>query len=495
MAKSFPGVRTKECMDILKTKDLLPAPTLNTKIFKGLENWVIQTAENTNAPVDYVAFSLLAGAAGIIGLSRIISTQTDWVQHCAIWLGIVGDPSSGKSPAIKPIRDILNTIEKERKPYYLKAYRHWEGAYVIAEQKEKEWHRKIKKNPKDNLSRPDDAVLPEQPSPYHLLYGDTTQESIAEELGRNVKGALVLRDELSGWIESMNRYSSGHSEKSFWLETFSGGKFIINRVKFGTDRHEIEDLMASVFGTIQPKKLIQTVFKDSGDGFLARFLWVYPAPIPPAIPSKKPSETVVYGTFKKLDALMDPYKGDVGKQRKCLYLNNSAQSYFEQWLLPHMEKTREEESKLNEFLGKGQGYVLHLALLLELLWWASSKYPEPTEISLEAIQAAIELYDTYLTPMCERVYNMYYSPTKNIEARALARWIIENKPQSFILRDVYNNGNIANLRRKEQAEKAANKLIALGWLHSDSSRAGTTAGRKRTTYYVNPEVYELAENY
>ena len=68
-------------MDILKTKDLLPAPTLNTKIFKGLENWVIQTAENTNAPVDYVAFSLLAGAAGIIGLSRIISTQTDWVQH------------------------------------------------------------------------------------------------------------------------------------------------------------------------------------------------------------------------------------------------------------------------------------------------------------------------------------------------------------------------------------------------------------------------------
>ena len=482
-------------MDILKTKILLPAPKLNTKIFKGLENWVTQTAENTNAPVDYVAFSLLAGAAGIIGLSRTISTQTDWVQHCAIWLGIVGDPSSGKSPAIKPIRDILNIIEKKRKPYYLKAYREWEGAYILAEQKEKEWHRKIKKNPKDNLSRPDDAILPEQPSPYHLLYGDTTQESIAEELGRNVKGALVLRDELSGWIESMNRYSSGHSEKSFWLETFSGGKFIINRVKFGTDRHEIEDLMASVFGTIQPKKLIQTVFKDSGDGFLARFLWVYPAPIPPAIPSKKPSETVVYETFKKLDGLMDPYKGDIEEQRKCLYLNNSAQSYFEQWLLPHIEKTRKEESKLNEFLGKGQGYVLRLALLLELLWWASSEYPEPTEISLEAIQTAIELYDTYLTPMCERVYNMYYSPTQNIEARALARWIIENKPQSFTLRDVYNNGNVKHLRFKEPTEKAADKLIKLNWLSCESSRAGNTVGRKRKTYYVNPEVYELAENH
>ena len=192
---------------------------------------------------------------------------------------------------------------------------------------------------------------------------------------------------------------------------------------------------------------------------------------------------------------MDPYKGDVEEQRKCLYLNNLAQSYFEQWLLPHIEKTRKEESKLNEFLGKGQGYVLRLALLLELLWWASSEYSEPTEISLEAIQAAIEMYDTYLTPMCERVYNMYYSPTKNIEARALARWIIENKPQSFILRDVYNNGNVANLRRKEQAETAANRLIDLNWLSCKSSRAGNTAGRSRKTYYVNPEVYELVKNY
>lgn len=482
-------------MDILKTKILLPAPKLNTKIFKGLENWVIQTAENTNAPVDYVAFSLLAGAAGVVGLSRTISTQTDWIQHCAIWLGIVGEPSSGKSPAIKPIRDILNIIEKERKPYYLKAYREWEGAYIVAEQKEKEWRRKLKKNPKNNLTRPDEAILPEEPSPFHLLYGDVTQESMAEELSLNVKGALVLRDELSGWIEGMNRYSSGNSEKSFWLEAFSGGKYITNRVKLGTNRHEIEDLMATVFGTIQPKKLIQTVFKDSGEGFLARFLWVYPEPIAPAIPKQKPSQSIVYETLKKLDSLMNPYNGDIKKQRKCLYLNNSAQNYFEQWLLPHIEKTRKEESKLNEFLGKGQGYVLRLALLLELLWWASSEYSEPTEISLEAIKNAIELYDTYLTPMCERVYNMYYSPSQNIEARALARWIIANKPQSFILRDIYNNGNVANLRRKEQTEMAANKLIKLNWLSCKSSREGNTAGRTRKTYFVNPEVYELAENY
>ena len=397
---------------------------------------------------------------------------------------------------MKPIRDILNQIESERKPYYLRAYRKWEGAKAIAEQKERNWYKQIRKLPCGDVERPEDTYIPEMPSTYHLLYGDTTQESITKELGNNVKGALVLRDELSGWIDGMNKYSSGRSERSFWLETFSGGKYIINRVKFGTDREEVEDLMATVFGSIQPQRLKKTVNNDSGDGFLARFLWVYPAPIPPAIPSKKPSATVVYNALKKLDELLSPYDGNVEEQRKCLCLSDIAQKYFDDWLLPHLHKIRkEEDEKLKDFLGKGQGYVLRFALLLELLWWASSEYSEPTEVSLEAVQMAIELYDTYLTPMCERVYNMYYSPSQNIEARALARWIIENKPQSFILRDVYNNGNVANLRRKEQAEKAANRLIDLNWLSCKSSREGNTKGRSRKTYYVNSEVYELAENF
>lgn len=199
--------------------------------------------------------------------------------------------------------------------------------------------------------------------------------------------------------------------------------------------------------------------------------------------------------FKKLDSLLNPYADNAENQKKCLHLSIEAQQLFNTWYLAHLNKSQQEESILKYFLGKGQGYVLRLALLFELLWWAASKYSEPTEVSLEAIQMAIELYDTYLTSMCERVYNMYYSPSQNIEARSLARWIIANKPSSFTLHDVYNNGNIANLRRKEPAEKAANKLIALNWLSRTSSRKGNTAGRSRYTYHVNPEVYELVENY
>lgn len=482
-------------MDILKTKILLPAAKLNTKIFKGLENWVNQTAESTNAPVDYVAFSLLAGAAGVVGLSRSISPWAGWEESCCLWVGAIGEPSSGKTPATTPIRKILNEIEISRKNKYSDKLAEWKREREVAKQRKKEWEEKVKENPDTASNFPSEAIIPAKPQTYRFVYGDTTQEALTSDMERNIKGAILFRDELSAWISGMNRYNSDNSERGFWLEAFNGNKFICNRVKFDDERLEIQNLLVSVFGTIQPQRLIDTVLSDRGDGFLARFLWVYPELKPAAIPQNIALPESVLAAFKNLDSLLDPYAKNTETQKKCLPLSIEAQQIFNTWYLTHLNKSQQEESILKYFLGKGQGYVLRFALLLELLWWASSKYPEPTEISLEAIQAAIELYDTYLTPMCERVYNMYYSPSQNIEARALARWIIENKPQSFILRDVYNNGNVANLRRKEQAEKAANRLIDLNWLSCKSSREGNTKGRSRKTYYVNSEVYELAENY
>lgn len=481
-------------MDILKTKDLLPAPKLNTQCFKNLEPWIIQTAENTNAPVDYVAFSLLASAAGVVGLSRSISPWEEWQEPCCLWIGVIGEPSSNKTPATQPVKRILNQLEDNRKVEYQKKLSFWKTEKEVAKQRKKEWEERVKESPDTAPLFPTSAKTPTKPQTPRFVYGDTTQEAIVKDMENNIKGAIVFRDELSAWLTGMNRYNGGNSERGFWLEAFNGHRFTSDRVKFDDERLEIKNLLISVFGTIQPQRLTDTVLSDRGDGFLARFLWVYPEPVAPAIPSNRALPENVLAAFDKLDSLLNPYVDNTDKQKKCLLLSIEAQQIFNTWYLAHLNKSQQEESILQHFLGKGQGYVLRLALLLELLWWASSENDEPTRVSLEAVQAAIELYDSYLTPMCERVYNMYYSPTKNLEARALAKWIIEHKPSSFVLREIYNDGNIANLRRKEQAQKAADRLVSLGWLHFTSTRNGTTAGRRRTTYYVNPEVYELAKD-
>ena len=486
---------TEPDMDILKTKDLLPAPRLDTSIFKSLEPWVVQTAQNTNAPVDYVAFSLLAGAAGVIGLSRSVSPWAEWIEPCCLWIGAVGEPSSGKTPATTPIRRILNQIEEDHKEPYFAKLAEWKRTREVAKQRKKEWEEKVKENPDTASNFPNAAIIPAKPQTYRFVYGDTTQEAITKDMERNIKGAILFRDELSAWICGMNRYNSGSSERGFWLEAFNGHKFVCDRVKYDDDRLEIKNLLVSVFGTIQPQRLVDTVFDERGDGFLARFLWVYPAVIPPAIPQNIALPETALKALQKLDTLLNPYADFAEEQKKCLPLSIKAKDVFSTWYIEHLTRTQQEESNIKYFLGKGQGYVLRLALLLELLWWSNSEFTEPTEVSEDAVKAAINLYDTYLLPMCERVYYMYYSPVYNIEARALARWIIENKPESFILRDVYNNGTVKYLRRKEPTETAAKRLVELNWLRYECTRAGTTKGKRRTTYYVNPEVYALAENY
>ncbi len=485
---------TEPDMDILKTKILLPAPKFDTSIFKNLESWVTQTAKSTNAPVDYVAFSLFAGAASIIGLSRSISPGETWIEPCCLWIGTVGEPSSGKTPATTPVRRLLSQLEEERKAPYRHVLSEWKKQKEVEKQKIKEWRDIIKENTAQATPYPSGLVTIAKPQLPRFVYGDTTQEAIVRDMERNRKGAIVFRDELSAWITGMNRYNSGSSERGFWLESFNGNKFTTDRVKFDDERVEIKNLLISVFGTIQPQRLVETLLCERGDGFLARFLWVYPEPTRPCIPSNIPLPDTALKAFRKLETLLNPYEKEVENQKKCLRLSPEAQDCFNEWYISHWNKAQNEESILKHFLGKGQGYVLRFALVLELLWWASSEKNEPAEISLDAVQSAIILYDTYLVPMCDRVYNMYYSPSQNIEARTLARHIIDTHLQSFTLRDIYHNGTIPQLRRKEQAKKATDQLLRLNWLRYGETRAGTNAGRKRTTYYVNPEVFTLVQN-
>ena len=175
---------------------------------------------------------------------------------------------------------------------------------------------------------------------------------------RNIKEAIIFRDELSAWITGMNRYNSGSSERGFWLEAFNGNKFVCNRVKFDDERLEIQNLLVSVFGTIQPQRFIDTVIPDREDGFLARFLLVYPELKPATIPQNIALPEKVLAAFKKLDSLLNPYIDNAVKQKKCLPLSIEAQKLFYTWFIVHSNKSRQEESILKYFLGKGQGYVL-----------------------------------------------------------------------------------------------------------------------------------------
>jgi Protein of unknown function (DUF3987) len=91
------------------------------------------------------------------------------------------------------------------------------------------------------------------------MVNDSTPEKLAENIGRNSRGLLVMRDELMGLLESFEK--QGHEgEKEFYLEAWSGlGTHRVDRVGRGDTL--IKPLCANVFGGIQPQKLESYLWK------------------------------------------------------------------------------------------------------------------------------------------------------------------------------------------------------------------------------------------
>src|ERR1051325_501910 len=60
--------------------------------------WIASAAEAAARPPDYVAAPLLAAASALIGNARWGQATPGWAEPPHLWLGVVGDSGSGKSP-------------------------------------------------------------------------------------------------------------------------------------------------------------------------------------------------------------------------------------------------------------------------------------------------------------------------------------------------------------------------------------------------------------
>jgi uncharacterized protein DUF3987 len=85
--------------------DVLPSPW---------RDWVRETAQAAAAPADYVALSLIAAVGGLCGAGVRVQVAPGWVEPLALWHALIGAASSGKSPAIAPLRALLAALAQER---------------------------------------------------------------------------------------------------------------------------------------------------------------------------------------------------------------------------------------------------------------------------------------------------------------------------------------------------------------------------------------------
>jgi putative DNA primase/helicase len=197
----------------------------------------------------------------------------DWTVVPNLWATIVGPPGYLKTPMMAESLRPLSELEKQAREQYEAAYEKW--------RREKDaFEGAGKKGLNEGQLR---ARLEEfeqsKPEPTRFICNDPTIEKLTDLLKVNVHGMLLVRDELAGFLNTMDR--QGHEgDRAFYLECWNGaGAFTMDRI--GRGSVTAENLCLSIVGAMTPAPLtayLREVFQgDRDDGLIQRFqLLVYP---------------------------------------------------------------------------------------------------------------------------------------------------------------------------------------------------------------------------
>lgn len=376
---------------------LPPVPAFPADLLpETVRAWCEDVAEGLQTPLDFTAVPAMVALAGAIGRSVAVAMKANgrWYERPVLWGCVIGRPSSSKSPALAPARRMLDRLEGEERTAHEAAMREHAARALMAEARKANAKDAMRKAMKAGDTMQAEALAEsltfdeEAPPEPRIVTCDATVEKLGELLNANPRGLLQYRDELAGWLASLDR-EGREGDRSFWLECWNGsGAFTVDRIGRGTVR--IDACFVSVLGGMQPGKLAEYVrgavrggFAD--DGLMQRFqLAVYPD-LPASWrwcdkPVNPRAEAAAWQTFKRMRALapaaLGAEQGD-DCELPFLRLDGEAQELFIEWQTALMRRLRagEEPAWLESHLGKYPSLAGRLALVLHLAEGGAGSVP------------------------------------------------------------------------------------------------------------------------
>ncbi|MHA7901548.1 MAG: DUF3987 domain-containing protein [Henriciella sp.] len=443
------------------------APRLPISAFGNAAKHVRDAASGANAPPDYVAAMLFAAVGAILGKKCSVCLGKDWLEPVAPWSVIVGPPSSGKTPACKPIRQKLRRLERA-----------W------TEEHQRQLARQIEAAEACDASVEEiSAMRAELNATPRLLVNDTTAEALARVELRAPDGLLVERDELAGLMEGLERYGSG-GDRAFYLEAYDSGAFTIDRVKAGT--LQINNHCFSVFGGIQPDRF-RSLLTHSGedDGFAARLLIFWPDPIKPTAIPTGADHSQMESALDRLDSV----RQSLSERAIDLWPSNEAWTALNAWYGSEFAKRVGTVGKVGSAYGKLAGMAARLAGCLHLLDFAFGQSEDadlPMQIQLNTTTAALKLIEDYFVPQIQRAYHGTDVPSDERFAVAILNHCKANVLQTFNIRQARREWGLTGSSRKGAAQEfaaAADLLVDTGWVRA------VDTGNRTKDFEVNPALF------
>ena len=446
---------------------------------RGLLPDVIERFARAQADIMGVDPGGLAASALAVCASAIpdrielrVKEHDNWRESARVWVALVGNPSSKKSPIIsqaaKPLRELDNTLVQ---------------AYVSQKQSF------------DNASKEDKKLLRE-PKKRRLILQDTTPEAAQEILRDSPAGVLCLQDEMSGWINAMGAYSGSRGsqkDRAFWLEAYNGGAFTADRISRGVVF--IPHLSISLLGGVQPEVIRKIASDGADDGLLQRMFPIVlrqasvgkDVPLPPVLDEYRE----LVRNLHRLDPPALIYDEDlVGSEDVPLQFDKEGyafraemEEYFNDLLA-----IEAVNGKLATHIGKFEGLFARLCVLFHCADNHELDRP-PLVVPVSVARRVADFMKQFLLPHSIAFYagTLGFAEGQSVLATVAGHLLAHPDKQVITFRDLDRGGSTLKALSREEGQKVLDRLAHLGWVEPVASAPNSNLPR----WKVNPRAHEL----
>jgi hypothetical protein len=393
---------------------------------EAIATLITQGAAALPCAPDLIGVPMLAVLGTAIGTSYEVEIKHGWTEGPRIYSGVIALPGDKKSPAEK----LATRPFHQQQTHYSTAFDQLKVEHdlkmLVYEVELAEWRSKRRK--KGDSRQPEETkqappTKPDAPMMTQLLTVDATVEALASILHSNPRGLLMERDELTGWVLSMNQYRGGKgADRQLWLSFWNGASVVINR-KGRPDPLVLSNPFVCVTGGLTPDCLDDlTEVRGREDGFLPRILLAYPDPVPLAYSAATVTAqaTKAYeGLIKDLLALgTHPHPHTttttftpVGRSDVVTFLNE----------LYGRRNSIDCPVYLKHVIAKLEAYTARLALILQVCRAVAGE-SRTDNIEPASVEGAARLIRYFLSH-AERIYPRLRTSDEDRQVEAAVDWI------------------------------------------------------------------------
>ena len=517
-------------------------PTLGAEMVpEPLRAWIQDVAQRACAPLEMIACPVMVSLGALVGRKLGIrpSAFDDYLVVPNLWGGIIARPGFMKTHYVDQGTAHLKRLAAIAQEKFKAERWKWEAEEARIEAEIAAIKAKMLKAAKKGedlaglqlefaeLKRElKDAKVVE----HRYLTQDATVEKLGELLKENPDGLLVLRDELAGWLRTLDK-PGREGDREFYLEGWNGtGSYTFDRIGRGTVH--IPAVCVSIFGGIQPGKLNSYIHeaiteKGGADGLLQRLqLTVWPDALGKWEKSERWPDTAAknhaFEIFEYLERI-DPVASGAHTEEGSipwLRFTPEAQELFDDWRDELENRLRSDElvgtPAFESHLAKYRSLMPSLALLFHLVDCAAVRafgtfgtadpatfLPDIAEerspnvkafgtgissvfsggVPLEAARLAAAWCE-FLEQHARKVYADELYPgvqgAHNLAAKISQGVVTDGQS----VRDV-DHHHWSGLATSSQVNEALNTLAAIGWIRIETM---STGGRPTALIRLHPEL-------